>query len=140
MANVPLNMVKADEKFNFLSVYEENAMIDEGDSPYKNDIYNYDCCYYDPEDFKEKFRDYSNSSALFHINCRSLSANWESFRSLLSELQDETFNFDYIGLSEVFSCEKDARLNLPGYHKLILRTRSDDNLVVYKKFHKLYYS
>ena len=36
------------------------------------------------------------------------------------------FNFDYIGISEVFSCEADLRLHLTGYQKLITRTRKDD--------------
>ncbi len=64
---------------------------------------------------------------MFHLNCRSLSSNWESFRALIGELNSGSFAFDYIGISEVFACERDSRLNLPGYHKLIARARYDDN-------------
>ena len=38
------------------------------------------------------------------------------------------FSFDFIGISEIFNCEKDSRLKLPGFHKLISRTRDDGNL------------
>ena len=37
------------------------------------------------------------------------------------------FTFDYIGISEIFKCEDDKRLNLPGYQNLITRTRPDSN-------------
>ncbi len=32
-----------------------------------------------------------------------------------------------MGFSEVFKCDKDSRLNIPGYHDLITRTRHDSN-------------
>ena len=35
------------------------------------------------------------------------------------------FSFDFIGLSEVFNVERDQRLNLPGYHDIVYRTRDD---------------
>ena len=63
--------------------------------------------------------------SFFHINCRSLSANWESFRELLCDLHGNTHSFDYIGISEVFSIERDDRIHLPGYHKIITNTRDD---------------
>ncbi len=82
--------------------------------------------YMDPDEFNSKTNDYINSTSHFHLNCRSLSSNWESFKSLICELHCNTFSFDYIGISEVFSCERDARLSLPGYHELITKTRNDD--------------
>ena len=33
------------------------------------------------------------------------------------------FSFDYIGISEVFRCDLDQRIQLPGYHKIITRCR-----------------
>ena len=40
---------------------------------------------------------------------------------------DEIFSFDYISVGEVFNCHKDLHLALPGFHKLITRSRNDDN-------------
>ncbi len=42
-------------------------------------------------------------------------------------MQSNTFQSNFIGLTEVFDCSRDARLHLPGFHKLVSRTRSDDN-------------
>ena len=61
----------------------------------------------------------------FHLNCRGLSSNWDSFNNLLCDLHDDTFNFDFIGISEIFNNTGDLRLNLSGYHKLISRCRED---------------
>ena len=83
-----------------------------------------ECEYINPEEFNNKSNSYLHSTSYFHLNCRSLSSNWESFRSLISELHSETFSFDYIGISEVFSCINNDRLTLPGYHDLITKTRT----------------
>ena len=54
----------------------------------------------------------------FHLNCRGLSAKLESFRDLLCDLRDDYFSFDIIDISEVFSCDNDKRIYLPGYHNI----------------------
>ena len=67
------------------------------------------------------------NSRNFHLNCRSVSSNWESFCDLLCDLhQEDKFSFDVVGMSEVYRCERDSRLALPGYHNLITRCRDDD--------------
>ena len=38
----------------------------------------------------------------FHLNCRGIPANWENFQNLICELQDDTFVFDFIGISELY--------------------------------------
>ena len=48
------------------------------------------------------------SASYFPLNCRELSANWESFRDLLCNLQ----------------CDNDTRLTLPGFQNLITRCRT----------------
>jgi hypothetical protein len=63
--------------------------------------------------------------SFFHLNCRGLSANWESFRNLICTLHGDSFSFDLIGISEIYRCSHDSRLSLPGYHKLISRCRED---------------
>ena len=47
------------------------------------------------------------------------------FSDLLCDLHNDTFAFDLIGISEVYRCEFDSRLTLPGYHDLITRCRDD---------------
>ena len=64
-----------------------------------------------------------NTNSYFHLNCRSLANNWDYFKELLCELHNESFSFDFIGISELWKCEGDFRLNLPGYHKLLLQNR-----------------
>ena len=62
---------------------------------------------------------------IFYINCRGLSSNWESFRGLLCDTHGDKFAFDFIGVSEVYRCDFDTRLTLPGYHDLTTRVRED---------------
>ena len=62
----------------------------------------------------------------FHLNCRGLSANWNSFKELMCDIQNDNVKFDYIGLSEIFQCKNDERLSLPGYHNVIVRSREKE--------------
>ena len=61
--------------------------------------------------------------SFFHLNCRGLSANWESFYNLICDLHTPSFSYDVIGISEIYKCNGDTRLSLDGYHKLISRCR-----------------
>ncbi len=98
-------------------------MDDEEDDSINNQIVNSD--YYDPEEFHKNFAKLQGIISYFHINCRSLSSNWEAFRELLCEMHGEDFAFDFIGMSEVFGKYKDDRINLPGYHNILTKTRED---------------
>ena len=40
-------------------------------------------------------------------------------------MHGESFSFDILGISEIFKCQDDERLSLPGYHKLITQCRDD---------------
>ena len=42
-------------------------------------------------------------------------------------MQGDIFVYDVIGISEIYQCQNDSRLSLPGYHKLISRCRSLGN-------------
>ena len=42
-------------------------------------------------------------------------------------MQGEKFVYYVIGISEIYKCQNDSRLSLPGYHKLISRCRSVGN-------------
>ena len=64
-----------------------------------------------------------------HLNCRGLSSNWEKITDFLCDVHSDEFSLDYIGISEVFRCDHDQRISLPGYHDIISRCRepTDDN-------------
>ena len=117
---------------------EENAMLNlnniyEADISEK-DFTNYspltfsnsECPYFDPSQFNNFSKNIHSSIACFHLNCRGLSSNWNNFRELIDELRNDTFSFDFIGISEIFKCDLDQRLNLQYYHPLISRHRTDD--------------
>jgi hypothetical protein len=126
--NISLGQVRVENRFNLKSLYEMSDEVninDEHDSPFQQ--FGNDCDYCEPNNFRELPKFTLNSVSYFHLNCRSLSSNWESFYDLICDLHDENFSFDYIGVSEVFKCDKDLRLALPGFHKLITRSRNDDN-------------
>jgi len=86
-----------------------------------------DSDYCKPINFKELTKFTWNSVSYFQLNSSNISWNWESFYDLICNLHDENFSFDYIGVSEVFNCDKDLCLALPGFHKLITQSRKDDN-------------
>ena len=125
--NITLDQVREEEQFNLRTIYEVNDIEshEDHDSPFQQ--CNIDCEYYEPEDLNRVLLDKPCSTSYFHLNCRSLSSNWECFHDLLCDLHNEQFSFDFIGISEIFNCEKDSRLKLPGFHKLISRTRDDGN-------------
>ena len=58
-----------------------------------------------------------------HLNCRGLSSNWEKFNDYLCDIHSDEFSSDYIGISEVFRCDREQRISLPGHHDIITRCR-----------------
>jgi len=83
--------------------------------------------YCEPINFQELTKFTRNSVSYVHLNCRSISSNWESFYDLICSLHYEYVSFDCMDVNEVFNCDKDLRLALPGFHKLITRSCKDDN-------------
>jgi len=122
--NISLDQVMDDERYNFISLYEStNPENEKGiDSPF--DDIPASCNYYDPEQFSGMTKNTNNACNYFHLKCRGLAANWESFRELLCELQRDNFCFDYIEISEVYKCDDDPRLKLPGFHDIQTKRRS----------------
>ena len=125
--NITLSQIRECENYDYKTIYDlldRDLDEDEIDSPLC-ELENSE--YYDPEQFTNMKLSSENCYSHFHLNCRSLSANWESFYQLLSEIHSEKLAIDFIGLSETFKCENDTRLKLPGYHELIVRNRVDSN-------------
>ena len=117
--NISLDQIRTKDSYNLISLYEnidgENASID---SPFQYGTGS--CEYYEPVQFRNQLGDkLLNSTHYFHINCRGLSSN------LLCDLHSDNCSFDMIGVSEVYRCENDSRLSLPGYHDLLTRCRED---------------
>ena len=121
--NFSLDQIRDSTEFDLLKTYEINS-DDSIDSPF-NEMST--SKYYYPDQFREMLNQLTNTSSYFHLNCRGLSNNWDSFRELLLELHTKQFSFDFIGISELWRCAGDSRLHLPGYTKLISRNRDDDS-------------
>lgn len=125
MDNPNLDQIEDNDRYDLRAILESfSEFTDENyDSPFEN------CAlsshYFNTEDFGKLHNDLNNHFSYFHLNCRSLSHNWENFYDLISELHGDTFAFDVIGLSEVFKCDRDDRLHLQNYQKLLTRTRDD---------------
>ena len=79
------------------------------------------CDYYTIDEFKNSdgihnLTSKSKSFSVMHLNIRSLSANYDAFSSLLSDLKH---NFDIVGLSEIkFTLNKEpiVNINIVGYN------------------------
>ncbi len=125
-SDVALERIKSSDAYNLISLHEsleDNDGTSENDSPFQ--FCNSECSYFEPDEFQKHVPNAKNSVSYFHLNCRGLSANWEAFHNLLCNLHSDSFSFDFIGISELYRCENDTRLSLPGYHKLIARCRDD---------------
>ncbi len=118
-----MDKIRTGDEFNLISMYEDTDGIEDDDSPFQ--AVKVDCDYYEPHEFHDMAKQIINPTSYFHLNCRGLSANWDSFYDLMYQLHSDAFSFDYIGISELFRCKDDNRLTLPGYHKLIARCRDD---------------
>jgi hypothetical protein len=98
---------------------------DNGDSPLRQG--NQECKYYEPDQFSQIIEGTTIALSSFHLNCRSLSSNWDAFHNLLCDLHNKDFSFDIIGVSEVFRADRDTRVVLSGYHNIIMRCRNDES-------------
>ena len=95
-----MDKVRSGDDFNLISMYEGTDGIEDQDSPFQ--AINVDCKYYEPSEFHDMAKEVINPTSYFHLNCRGLSANWDSFYDLIYQLHSDVFSFDYIGISELF--------------------------------------
>ena len=124
--NVTLDGIGTAAEYDLISLYDQ---LDDVDDPADNNspfqYANASCKYYEANDFTKLTAVINDPLSCFHLNCRGLSANWESFKNLLCDLHGTSFSFDVIGISEIYICRDDTRTSLAGYHELILRCRDD---------------
>ena len=106
--NLTLEQVKTANEYNLFSMFEQldgDNYIN--DSPFQHSKTG--CTYYEPAQFSNSIGPMDDRTSFFHLNCRGLSANWDSFRTLLCDLSSETCLFDYIGISEAYRTNNDNR-------------------------------
>lgn len=106
-------------------MYDNANDTEDNDSPFQYNVTK--CSYYEPPNFQRLSQTdgVKDQISLFHLNCRGLSANWNSFHELIYNLNSNTFSFDIIGISEIYRCIHDKRLRLTGYHNILSRCRED---------------
>ena len=118
------DQIRADSKYDLLSLYHDNdSDSEEDDSPFRSG--NIKCEYYEPDLYLNKVNHIPSCNSYFHLNCRGITANWGSWVELMCNLNTNTFSFDCIGISELYQCAHDTRVHLPGYHNIITRCRDD---------------
>ena len=126
------------DRFNLATIYNSQRSEDDQELDYPpfshSESESCTCTYYEPQNLlnlvKEKVaHGNKHTQSYVHLNCRGLSSNWEKFQDLLCNLHSYEFSFDYIGISEVFRCDRDQRISLPGYHLFIAQCIeiNDDN-------------
>ena len=129
---ISLDQVEHQDKFDFERLYdhpthqtnESDLMDDIQINPTHNK-----CKYFSIDELKEHFgRDgytLNKSYSVLALNCRSLTAHWDEFKHLISETSNNDFQFDIIGLSEIFKIQNN--FDLCGYHNFIYKNRPDND-------------
>lgn len=125
---IKLNELKDNPNMDFVSLYENFMNTNIDDESIIKDIFT-QCQYYWPENFEKSFANKPNTSntSFFCINSRSLLSNWDDFCNLLCECTNQNFQFDIIGITELFSSCNHVKLCLNGYHPLEKKTRGPDD-------------
>ncbi len=107
--SVSLDEIRTSNTYDLISLYEQNEDADdtiENDSPFQ--FANSSCAYYEPDEFHTQVTEVKDPLSFFHMNCRGLSANWESFRNLICSLHGDSFLIDLIGINAIYSFCNDS--------------------------------
>ena len=125
ISGIPFDQIRAGTAtHDLISLYEDTTEDnDYNDSPFQYS--HIKCDYFEPEEFSDVHQHMHSTLSYFHINCRGLLSNWDSFYDLMCQLNNDSFLFDCIGISENYRTLSDARLSLNGYHDIITRCRDD---------------
>ena len=128
---ISLDEVMTEDRFNFARIYDHqyDEVEPETTNPLSTGNDSEMCDYHEAYNLVNDLikdgilYDDKHTQSYLHLNCRGLSSNWEKFQDLLCDMHSDAFSFDYIGISEVFRCDRDQRIRLPGYHNIITRCR-----------------
>ena len=117
-----LDNISTHDDFNLQTLCQDTELdLEYEDSPYAQA--NNTCSYYDPNSVKDIN---SNDLSLFCMNVQGLRAHWDAFHDLINNLSGETWSFNIIAITELFSMAK-GECDLHGYHPLYYSTRNDTN-------------
>ena len=102
--NVTLDGIRTTAEYDLISLYDQLGDVDDpadNNSPFQ--YANASCKYYEADDLTKLTAVINDPLSFFHLNCRGLSANWESFKNLLCDLHETSFSFDVIGINALIT-------------------------------------
>ena len=129
--NINFEQINTSDIFDFNSVYRNNDFNEDNDmTGHPQSFIDNICSYMAPCDVSSHVTDrkesLQNDLSFFSLNVRGLTAHWDQLNHLLCEIGGSTnFEFDLIGLSEIFTVPDNVSLKLQGYHPLEIKTRPD---------------
>lgn len=131
--NVTLNQVKMEQQYDL--VHQLDTLINFDDSEQNNclSLSNPPCNYYSPGDTlalaESLLSDHDKSKySVFSLNCRGLKAHIDDLKTLISHISSPKFQFDVIGLTEIFSISDNLNTDLQGYGNFIFKNRQADDV------------
>ncbi len=74
MDSVSLDKVRTGDNYDLISMYEDTDGVTDDDSPFQ--ATKITCEYYEPNEFHDMAKGFTDATSFFHLNCRGLSANW----------------------------------------------------------------
>ena len=134
------------EQISFNPFSRDNNVFEDNNDPdvnYYNEMANYDTKYYFQEEIAEALGDKNSPSlSVFHLNIRSLNANFESLKVLLEECN---FSFDILCLTETWCSDQsfgaNSNFQLPNYDALHYERKTNKKgggIVIYVKTNLIY--
>ena len=121
---ITIDHIQTETSYNLEKLFIEANQFDNdnlNDSPFS--YQSNSCNYHTPNEFAQMLRHHNTHASLFCLNCRSLNAHWDPLQELLLNMSTTKFQFDFIGLTEVFKICDDVNYKLNGYHDLQFNTR-----------------
>ena len=111
MNDINLGQIKDDTNFNFKNTFDEDQAI------LPENLHT--CNYFEMEEMKTKFNNYSGGFSTYSHNIRSLNGHWDDIYDLIHSAQP--IKFSVIAFQEVWSVQKSYKI--PGYCKLEYKSR-----------------
>jgi hypothetical protein len=118
-----LNNLTNDPSYDFIKNLQPNVDSDfDLNSPYDDNFF--ECNYSDISSFNSTYRNNTNLS-IMSFNIQSISAKFSEFKELIISMCKCNSSPDIICLQELWNFSSNAIFSLPGYEKLIFKTRAD---------------
>ena len=106
MSDISLGEIKDDLSYNFKNKFDEENEV------FAENLHS--CNYFELDEMKSKFKNYSEGFSTYSHNIRSLNGHWDDVFDLLHSAQP--IKFSVIAFQEIWSVQKSYKL--PGYCKL----------------------